>query len=78
MVKIRGINQYSFWDLKYRPTASPRGKFLEGGVWYDIYLLNSEHITNGTSKAGATIAGGTTEYAEQFPKYLWNTAEMEH
>ena len=58
MVKIRGINQYSFWDLKYRPVASPKGMVNIGGKWYDIYLLNSEHITNGTSKAGLTIAGG--------------------
>lgn len=68
MVKIRGINQYSFWDLKYKPTANPKGMFLAGGVWYDIYLLNSEHITNGTSKAGATIAGGTAEYGRAIPK----------
>lgn len=58
MVKIRGINQYSFWDLKYRPVASPKGMVNVGGKWYDIYLLNNEHITNGTSKAGLTIAGG--------------------
>lgn len=58
MVKIRGINQYSFWDLKYRPVASPKGMVNIGGKWYDIYLLNSEHITNGTSKAGLFIAGG--------------------
>ena len=68
MVKIKGINQYSFWDLKYKPTANPKGMFLAGGVWYDIYLLNSEHITNGTSKAGATIAGGTAEYGRAIPK----------
>ena len=68
MVKIRGINAYSFWDLKHRPTASTKGMFLAGGVWYDIYLLNSEHITNGTSKAGATIASGTTEYGRAIPK----------
>lgn len=60
MVKIRGINAYSFWDLKYRPTASPKGMVKVGNDWYDIYLLNSEHITNGTSKAGATIAAGAT------------------
>lgn len=68
MVKIRGINQYSFWDLKYRPVASPKGMVNIGGKWYDIYLLNSEHITNGTSKAGVTIAAGTTEYGRAIPK----------
>jgi len=65
MVAIRGINQYSFWDLKFRPVANPEGMVFVNGRWYDIYLLNSEHITNGSSKAGAVIAGGvadTTSY----------------
>ncbi|MBL1293347.1 MAG: hypothetical protein COB61_005700 [Thiotrichales bacterium] len=65
MVAIRGINQYSFWDLKFRPVANPEGMVFVNGRWYDIYLLNSEHITNGSSKAGAVIAGGvadTTNY----------------
>ena len=68
MVKIRGINQYSFWDLKYRPVASTKGMAKIGSEWYDIYLLNSEHIANGTSKAGLTIASGTTEYGRAIPK----------
>ena len=68
MVKIRGINQYSFWDLKYRPVASSKGMINIGRRWYDIYLLNSEHITNGTSKAGATIAAGATTNGRAIPK----------
>ena len=65
---IAGINQHSFWDLKYRPVANPEGMHKVGGMWYDIYLLNSEHIVNGTSKAGATIAGGGTSYSRAYPK----------
>jgi len=68
MVKIRGINAYSFWDLKYRPTASPKGMINIGRRWYDIYLLNSEHITNGTSKAGLFIAAGATTNGRAIPK----------
>ena len=68
MVKIRGINAYSFWDLKYRPVANPKGMVNIGGVWYDIYLLNSEHITNGTSKAGLLIAGGVALNGRGIPK----------
>ena len=68
MVAIRGINQYSFWDLKFRPVANPEGMVYVGGRWYDIYLLNSEHITNGTSKAGAVIAGGATDNGRAIPK----------
>lgn len=68
MVKIRGINAYSFWDLKWRPAAAPEGMVYVGGRWYDIYLLNSDHIVNGTSKSGATIAGGAVTYGRATPK----------
>jgi len=68
MVKIRGINTYSMWDLKFRPNCNPEGMAYINGKWYDIYLLNSEHITNGTSKAGAFIAGGATSYGRLIPK----------
>ncbi|MDY0193562.1 MAG: hypothetical protein RBR93_08545 [Aliarcobacter butzleri] len=68
MTKIRGINQYSFWDLKFRPVASTKGMVFIGNRWYDIYLLNSEHITNGTSKAGLKIAGGALTNGRLYPK----------
>jgi len=69
MVKIRGINEHSFWDLKWRPVAEPEGMVYINGKWYDIYLLNSEHIINGTSKAGLTIAGGAVDAnARAIPK----------
>jgi hypothetical protein len=68
MVAIRGINQYSFWDLKFRPVANPEGMVFINGRWYDIYLLNSEHITNGTSKANLTIAAGATTNGRAIPK----------
>jgi hypothetical protein len=68
MAKIRGINQYSFWDLKFRPVASTKGMVFVGNKWFDIYLLNSEHITNGTSKAGLKIAGGALTNGRLYPK----------
>jgi len=68
MVAIRGINAYSFWDLKFRPLCSPEGMGYVNGKWYDIYLLNSDHIVNGTSRAGATIAGGVASYGRAIPK----------
>jgi len=54
------INQYSFWDLKWRPMSQdPRGMTLvAGGFWSDIYLLGVDHYTNGTSKYNVTIADG--------------------
>ena len=39
-----------------------------GKKWYDIYLLNSEHIANGTSKAGLLIAAGATTNGRAIPK----------
>lgn len=56
------INQYSLWDLKWRPEcADPRGMVLVAGkFWCDIYLLGVNHHTDGTSKNGATIADGAS------------------
>ena len=55
------INPYSIWDEKFRPKCSdPRGMvFISPSVgWVDIYLLNTDHEVNGTSKFNATIADG--------------------
>lgn len=54
------IFEYSLWDLNYRPSCpNPRGMQCVGGnFWIDIYYLGVDHITNGTSKSGVTIADG--------------------
>ena len=56
------INPYSFWDLKFRPRCSdPRGMALiGGGFWSDIYLINTDPGSNGTSKYNVTIADGAS------------------
>jgi hypothetical protein len=56
------INPYSLWDLKWRPACSdPRGMALVAGAfWADIYLCGVNHITDGTSKNGVTIADGSS------------------
>lgn len=56
------INEYSLWDLKFRPACSdPRGMTLvSGAFWSDIYLLGVDHLTNGTSKYNVTIADGSS------------------
>jgi len=58
---IAGINQWSIWDLKFRPVAAdPRGMALVGGkTWVDIYLCSTDTAAYGTSKAGSNIASGT-------------------
>ena len=56
------INAYSFWDLKWRFAGpDPRGMALVAGAfWADIYLLNTDPDTNGTSKYNVTIADGSS------------------
>lgn len=70
MALLRGINAHTFWDLNFRPLCNPEGMFFANGRWYDIYLTNSEHITNGTSKVatGLKIAGGVLANGRLFPK----------
>jgi hypothetical protein len=58
--KIAGINEWSLWDLKFRPTcADPRGMARVGSTWVDIYLCSTDTAANGTSRAGTNIASGT-------------------
>lgn len=56
------INEYSFWDLKFKPACKdPRGMALvAGGFWADIYLLNTDPDSNGTSSYNKTIADGSS------------------
>lgn len=56
------INEYSFWDLKFRPACpDPRGMTLiGGGYWVDIYLTGVDAITNGSSKYNVTMADGSS------------------
>ena len=66
---IKGIWARSAWDLNWRPSASTKGMTYNIlGFWNDIYLCNGDHIVNGTSKAGANIAGGATTTGRQIPK----------
>ena len=57
------INPFSVWDVNFRPACDdPRGMVLveKPGqkFWCDIYLLGTNHLGDGTSKFGATIADG--------------------
>ena len=55
------INEYSFWDLKFRPAIKdPRGMTLVAdNFWCDIYLTGVGAITNGSCKYNVTIADGS-------------------
>ncbi len=53
------INEYSFWDLKFRPVCkNPRGMALiADAFWCDIYLTGNTAVTlNCSSVYGTTIA----------------------
>jgi hypothetical protein len=62
---VPAINPHSIWDRNFRPSCNdPRGMTLVdvpgiGPEWCDIYLLGKDHLEQGTSKFGATIADGT-------------------
>ena len=57
------INPFSLWDIAFRPACpDPRGMALVElfgrRFWCDIYLTGVDHLANGTSKFGVTIADG--------------------
>ena len=56
------INEYSFWDLKFRPTCKdPRGMALVNNLfWCDIYLTGVDAITLGSSRYNQIIADGSS------------------
>ncbi len=58
---IKGINQFSMWDLNFRPRCQdPRGMALiANNFWMDIYYCGTNHTVNGTSRAGTDVASGT-------------------
>ena len=70
MVKLRGINEYSFWDLKYYANckAGNKGMFIVDNKCYDIYMGDVNYGIDFYSKANAQIAGGGTDYGRGYPK----------
>lgn len=63
--KIAGINEWSLWDLTYRPRSDPRGMACiqdgsgRGLFWVDLYFCSTDHISNGTSRYNTAVASGT-------------------
>jgi len=56
------INPSSIWDLKWRPTCSPRGMTLsiDKSIWSDEYMMDTEYGINGYSRGDVTIADGAS------------------
>ena len=60
---IPAISPDSVWDIAFRPSCpDPRGMTLVTGptcdFWCDIYLTGVNHLVDGTSRFGVTIADG--------------------
>lgn len=81
---IPAINPCSLWDIAFRPACpDPRGMTLVeapgGRFWCDIYLTSSNHLADGTSKFGVTIADGNDlpRYADGKParRFDYETAK---
>ena len=69
MVMLRGINAYSFWDLKFMPkNGIPEAKVFKNGLWADIYRGDVDYSIRGYSKSGTVIAGGATTSGRGLPK----------
>ncbi len=82
-------NLYSLRDVNFRPSCrDPRGMVfidaLRDPFWCDIYLLGINHVVDGTSKWGVTIADGNDPPADPkggaFRRLDYATAEavMKH
>lgn len=62
--KIAGINAFSLWDEAFRPGCDPRGMACvsddsgRGLFWFDLYFCGTQHVANGTSRAGTDVANG--------------------
>lgn len=60
--KIAGINEYSIWDLRFRPkTTGLKGFAFDAGtwLWVAIYSCGTDHVNDGPSRAGTNVASGT-------------------
>lgn len=69
MVKLRGINSHSFWDLAWRANKQTnRGlTYCEVAGWVDIYLADELYAVRGYSAPGGWIAAGAQSNGRKFP-----------
>lgn len=68
MIKLRGINAHTFWDLSWRANkGTNRGLTFDGINWIDIYLADEHYAVRGWSKAGGWIAGGAVSTGRKLP-----------
>jgi len=58
---IAGIDEFSFWDLKFRCAGEQRGMAFDpyAKCWAAIYWCSSNHIANGISAYNTDVASGT-------------------
>ena len=68
--KIAGINTYSIWDEKHRPTCEPYGMVYvkKANIWVDIYLCNADYENVGTSSSSGAILAGYESEGRELPQ----------
>lgn len=59
--KIRGINEFSIWDVRFRSAGEQHGFAFDpqARVWVAIYYCGPDHITDGISRYNSAVASDT-------------------
>lgn len=59
--RIRGINEFSIWDLSWRCRGEQRGMVYDpiANAWCAIYFMSTDPDTNGISRYNTDVASGT-------------------
>src|SRR5690625_3534355 len=59
--RIRGINEFSIWDVRFRSAGEQHGFAFDpqARVWVAIYFCGPDHITQGISKYNSAVASDT-------------------
>lgn len=59
--RIRGINEFSIWDVRFRSAGEQHGFAFDpqARVWVAIYFCGPDHITDGISRYNTAVASDT-------------------
>jgi len=59
--RIRGINEFSIWDVRFRSAGEQHGFAFDpqARVWVAIYFCGPDHITDGISRYNSAVASDT-------------------
>lgn len=59
--KIRGINEFTIWDVRFRSAGEQHGFAFDpqAKVWVALYYCGPDHITDGISRYNSAVASYT-------------------